>query len=158
MSTALHTTWGEFRLAVAHTFDLVRHDLCIFDADLAQLGLDQLANIERLERLLHASPAAHIRIALQRTEHLHRDHPRLLQLLQHYGHALILQQTPEHLVSLRDTLVIADACHAVIRFDRDHPRSKSILACAEAVQPYQQRFDDIWREGGYRFSPTVLGL
>ncbi len=158
MSTNLYSTWGEFRHAVEQLLDLSAHELCIFDADLAQLGLNQLSSIERLQRLLTANPGARIRIALKRTDHLHRDHPRLIHLLSRHGHAVQIQQIPDNLAHLRDTLVISDACHAVVRFDQDHPRSKLILASPEATTPYQQRFDDIWSEGGTPFSPTILGL
>lgn len=158
MSSILYSTWGEFHHAVGQIFDLTAHELCIFDADLAQLGLNQLTSIERLQRLLTANPAASIRIALKRTDHLHRDHPRLVQLLGRYGHMVHVQQIPDNLAHLRDTLVISDARHAVIRFDQEHPRSKLILADPEEIIAYRLRFDDIWNEGGTPFSPAPLGL
>ncbi|WP_303786802.1 hypothetical protein [Azovibrio restrictus] len=158
MSSILYNTWGEFRHAAEQILDLTTHELCIFDADLAQLGLNQLASIERLQRLLAGNPAASIRIALKRTDHLHRDHPRLIQLLGRYGHRVHLQQIPDNLAHLRDTLVISDARHALIRFDQDHPRGKLILAEPEKIIVYRQRFDDIWNEGGTPFSPAPLGL
>lgn len=158
MTSTLYNSWGEFRHSLTQLFALSTQSLCIFDADLAQMGFDQTATIQELQRLLRDNPSANIRIALKRTDHLHRDHPRLINLLNHHGHAVHVQQTHESLAPLRDTLVIADGIHAVIRFDQDHPRSKLLLASKPEVAPYLQRFEDIWLEGGEPFSPTQLGL
>lgn len=81
-----------------------------------------------------------------------------MEILTHNSHRVQLQQTHESLAFLRDTIVIADGIHGVIRFDQDHPRSKLILASRQEVAPYLQRFEDIWLERGEPFSPTVLGL
>lgn len=158
MTTTLYNSWGEFRNSLEQVLSLTEQNLCIFDADLAQLGLNQISTIQHLQRLLAGNPSARIRIALKQTEHLHRDHPRLIQLLKQHSHAVQVQQTHESLAPLRDTIVIADGVHGVIRFDQDHRRSKLILASKQDVAPYLQRFEDIWLEGGDPFSPTLLGL
>ncbi|MGB4468039.1 MAG: hypothetical protein WBH99_06330 [Azovibrio sp.] len=158
MTTYILDNWGEFRNALERTLSLAEDGVCVFDADLAQLGFQQATCIEQLQRLLVGNPAASIRIALKRVDHLHRDHPRLIQLLTHHSHAVQVQQIHENLAHLRETIVISDARHAVIRFDQDSPRSKLILAAPLEVAPYRKRFEDIWREGGEAFSPTQLGL
>lgn len=158
MTTSIHDTWGEFRGAFDQVLALAHRNLCLFDGNLEQLGLSQTNRIEQLRRLATENPAAKIRIALKATDQLHRNHPRLIQLLETHSHAVHVQQIPDSLQHLRDTLVIADASHALIRFDQDHPRSKLILADQAATAPYAQRFEAIWSEGGYAFSPNTLGL
>ncbi|MDD3484398.1 hypothetical protein [Azovibrio restrictus] len=158
MPTQIHSTWGEFRASFEQVLAHTRHSLCIFDADLEQLGLDQAIRFEQLRQLLASDPATSIRIALKTTEHLHRQHPRLIQLLQTHGHAVHVQQIPDSLLQLRDTLIIGDQEHALVRFDQDHPRAKLIIADKKESSPYLQRFEDIWQEGGTPFTPTPLGL
>ncbi|MDR3324097.1 MAG: hypothetical protein LBS89_07835 [Zoogloeaceae bacterium] len=162
MTTEIYNTWGEFHAAFDRILAQARQRVCIFDGDLAQLGLGHPARIAELQRLLTNPPLAAtaptLRIALKQTDHLHREHPRLVALLKHYGHLLAVQQVSDSLRSLRDTLVIADDAHTLVRFDLEHPRSKIIVEDVEETQPYLQRFEEIWADGGALFSPTILGL
>lgn len=158
MSRSIYNTWSEFRAGLDQILLQARHTLDIFDTDLRALELDQAARAAQLARLVGENPGARIRIALQHTDHLHREQARLIRLLESHGHQVQVQQTPVQLERLRDTLVLADGVHGLVRFDREHPRSKLLLDDTEACKPYQQRFEEIWQEGGQLFSPTTLGL
>jgi hypothetical protein len=158
MATEIHNTWGEFRAAFDQILALARHSLCVFDGDLAQLGLDQAARMAELQRLLTDNPAATVRIALKQTDHLHRNYPRLVQLLKYQGHVAQVRQIPVSLRHLRDTLVIADQQHLLVRFDLEHPRFKQVLDDSIETAPYLKRFEEIWTESAHAFSPTPLGL
>lgn len=52
MTTTLYNSWGEFRNSLEHVLSLTEQNLCIFDANLAQLGLNQAGMIQQLQRLL----------------------------------------------------------------------------------------------------------
>jgi hypothetical protein len=158
MTTELYNTWSEFRAAFDQVLALARHSLVIFDDDLAQLRLNQTARMVELQRILTGNPTARVRIALKKTDHLYCDHPRLIELLKHHGHLIQLRQVPASLHSLRDSLVIADDAHMLVRFDLDHPRSKRVLDDKTETAPYLERFEAIWTEGGADFSPTTFGL
>jgi hypothetical protein len=158
MATEIHTTFEAFRAAFDQILALARHELCIFDDDLAQLGLEQAARMAELQRLLTGNPKARARIALKRTDHLTRDHPRLVQLMKYHGHLMEARQIPDTLQRLRDSLVIVDQRCALVRFDWEHPRSRLILEDDVETAPYLKRFEAIWAEGGHVFSPTPLGL
>jgi hypothetical protein len=158
MTTELYNTWSEFRAAFDQVLAGARHSLVIFDDDLAQLRLNQSERMAELQRLLTGNPSARVRIALKKTDHLHSDHPRLIQLLKHHGHLIQLRQVPVSLHPLRDSLIIADEAHMLVRFDLEHPRSKRVLDDKAETAPYLERFEAIWTEGAADFSPTTFGL
>jgi hypothetical protein len=158
MTHEIHDTWGEFRSAFRQILGLTQQNLCIFDDDLGQLGLQQLASIEWMLQLLTKNPVATIRIALRRTDRLREEHPRLVQLLEVQSHRVQVMRISEDLRRLRDIFVVSDTEHALVRFDLEQPRHKLILSDAAEVKPYAQRFADIWALPGTPFVPAVLGL
>lgn len=158
MTYQLFTDWSDFRAACDQVLRLAERRLCIFDPDLSELGLHHLERFEILHTLALQQAPCSIRIALHRTDHLHRDHPRLIKLLQTHAHVVQVQQIPDSLQHLRDCMILADDRHAVVRFDQAQARCKLILNDPAATAPYQQRFETSWTEVGTPFSPTPLGL
>lgn len=154
----LLTSWSEYSVAVERQLGSARHSIAIFDRDLASLQLERAGTIASLTRLLHSSPSATLRIALQTADLLHARQPRLLELLRVFAHNLHVVETPPHLAKLSDAMLIVDNASALIRFHNDHARSKEIISDAEACKPYCRRFDEIWNEGGTPVSATVAGL
>ena len=59
---------------------------------------------------------------------------------------------------LKDSLLIADARHALVRFHEDHARCKLLVDAAPDCAPYVRRFDEIVAEGGDEVGATTLGL
>jgi hypothetical protein len=55
-------------------------------------------------------------------------------------------------------MVIVDDKHALIRFERDLPRSKLLVDEADELRPYLIRFREIWSEGGEGLTTSTLGL
>ena len=80
------------------------------------------------------------------------------RLLALHSHNSAAQQTPEQLGHLRDSMILVDDAHALIRFDRDQPRCKLLIDEPEEVMPYRRRFEEIWAEGGIPVATTTLGL
>lgn len=159
MTSSIFNSWGELKAACNQVLVAAQHTLCIFDGgDLSCLGLSQSESVSQLHRLVSMTPAGRIRVALKQTGHLHRDYPLLVRLFENFSHVVQIQQVPEHLYRLRDSLVIADSLHVLTRFDQDHPRSKLIVFDKQEAAPYCRRFEEIWNEGGYSFSATTLGL
>ncbi|MBK8523622.1 MAG: hypothetical protein IPL58_05555 [Betaproteobacteria bacterium] len=75
-----------------------------------------------------------------------------------FAHNFHVIETPPHLANLSDAILLVDDASALIRFHRDHARSKEIFADPEACKPYHRRFEDIWNEGGNAVSATTAGL
>lgn len=158
MAYELITDWTGYREAVEQLLGMARQEILIYDEDILALNLGTLSHIEMLQSVLKTGQRNALRIAVRNGENLTHHAPRLAQLLQMYSHIGAAQQTPEHLAHLRDSMLLVDGIHALIRFDRDHPRSKLLIDEKEALQPYRRRFDEIWAEGGDPLGNTTPGL
>ena len=147
-----------YRAAIDATLALARREVRIFDRDLARMSLEVPARTVILEHFLSDAPHRRLRVVLHDTEVLERRSPRLMALLRHFGHLTEIRLTPDYLRHLADCLVLADERHAAVRFHADHARGKQLSASAQAVQPYWQRFDELW-EASQPVSPgTTTGL
>jgi len=158
MSRDVHDSWREFDADVGTILARVRVQLCIWDEDLAELHLEEPERFEALSAFLKGHPSASLRIALRRTDHFASDHPRLFSLLKYHGQHFHILRVHANLQRLRDTLLIADGAHAVVRHEQTQPRTTLILDDPADTEPWRKRFEDIWEEGGSLFTPTTLGL
>ncbi len=158
MSYELIDNWADYRLALDRLLNLAAESLCIYDEDLAALHLDSADHQIDLKRCLHGRHQNALRIAVRNARILRERSPALQDLLRTYGHIASARETPPHLAHLRDSMILADGRHALIRFERDLPRSKLLIDEPEQILPYQRRFDEIWQEGGEMITSTPLGL
>ena len=158
MSRELFTTWTEYQSAIDRLLALATKRIWIYDEDLGMLHLEAPARSEMLKPALAVTHHDCLRIALRNTAPLQQRQPLLQRLLATHSHNSAVQQTPEQLSHLRDSMVLVDDAHALIRFDRDQPRSKLLLDEPEEVMPYRRRFEELWAEGGTPVGATTLGL
>lgn len=158
MSRELITSWRNYQTAIDCLLAVARQKICICDEDLGQLKLAAPQRLAQLRRVIQAGQKSCLQIALRNAELLRQDHPLLIKLLSDHGHLAIAQQTPPHLAHLRDSMLIIDDRHALIRFEQDLPRSKVLIDEAEELKPYLHRFSEIWSAGGTPVSKTTLGL
>lgn len=153
----LLTSWGEYESAVAQALSDARRTVRIFDRDLTAFKFETPDRQERLAAFLR-QPGACLRIAAQCPRPALDRSPRLMALLRLHAHNFQLLETAPHLALLSDSLLLIDDATAVVRFHRDHARSKLIVGDVAACQPYGKRFEEIWAEGGTPLSATSLGL
>lgn len=159
MASKLITTWSEHDSAVQEILDLSPTTLLVFDDNLSPLKLERPARIAALRRLLSArQPTTRLTIVVQKADFVRQYSPQLMDLLGVHSPALTIIQSPPHLARLKDSLLIADGRHALVRFHQEQPRSRLIIDDSEECAPYQQRFDEILDEGGDPLSPMTLGL
>lgn len=158
MARELITTWAEYQTAIDRMLAIACHRICIYDEDLTNLKLESSARLDHVKRLLTGQPAPVLRIAVRNGGPLRHAHPRLQNLLTTYGHLATAQETPPQIAHLRDSMLIVDGKHALIRFERDLPRSKLLIDEADELRPYLTRFEEIWAEGGERITNSVVGL
>lgn len=144
----LLTGESEYRAAVDAVLDSAISHLAIFDRDLAALRLQEPQRLARLTRFLHAQPLGDhtrkLRIVIHQTHLLDSHLPRLMNLFTRYAHTVDVRQSPDNLRQLADTHILADACHGVRRFHIDHARCALIQADPTTIQPWQQRFEELW--------------
>jgi hypothetical protein len=159
MNSRLITTWAEHDRAVEEILELSPTRLLIFDEDLSPLKLEQPERGAALSRLLSSKlDGKQLTIVVQKAEFVRQYSPQLLKLLSVYAPALTIIHAPPHLAALKDSLLIADGRHALVRFHRDHARSRLIIDDAQECSPYAKRFDEILGEGGEPLSTITLGL
>lgn len=133
-----------YRQAADTVLALAEREILIFDRDLAALRLDEKARLEVLAGLLQKKAMRRIRIVLHTPEPVERNAPRLCQLIERFSHVVDVRQTPENLRHLADTHMIADDKNGLRRFHVDQPRSALIQDDHEYLQPWRQRFEELW--------------
>ena len=135
MTRALITHWTDYQAAIDQLLAMPCRKLCIYDEDLVKIRLDDRKRLAVLEQLLQSAAPGSIRVALRSAEAFRRT------------------QT-----NLRDSMIILDDQHGLIRFDREQARSKLLINESDELRPYLQRFEEIWKEPGDIISATSLGL
>ena len=156
MARKLITSWSDYQAALQRLVVMDCREILIYDEDLCGLKLDSPLILPHLLRLLKEGTG--LRIALRNADPLRQRHPQLLNLLTLFNHRATAQQTPEYLNHLRDSMILVDGKHGLIRFDRDQPRSKLLLDEVDELRPYFIRFSEIWSAGGAPVNNTTLGL
>ena len=160
MSSRLLTTWSGYDAAVGDILALAANTLQIFDRDLAPLKLESADRIAALCRLLMtARPSSpRVTIIVRQAEFVRQFSPLLMNLLVAHSPALRILQSPPHLETLRDSLLIADDQHVLVRFHDRQARARLIVDDIGESAPYAQHFAEILAEGGEPISASTLGL
>lgn len=158
MARELITSWADYQMAVDRLLAIACHKISIYDEDLVTLKLESAPRLLHIKRLLQTGQVDSLQIAVRHAEPLRQRHPLLLNKLTTYGHLAVARQTPPQLAHLRDCMILVDDKHALIRFERDQPRSKLLIDEIDELRPYVTRFREIWAEGGESIVNTTLGL
>ena len=158
MARELITTWNDYQSALDRLLAIACHALYIYDEDLAHLKLESPDRLGELKRILKHGQPDTLQIAVRNATRLRQDSPLLLGLLETFSHCSSARETPDSVSHLRDSMIIADGKHALIRFEKDLPRSKLLIDEPEELRPYINRFSEIWDEGGEGVSSNTLGL
>ncbi len=157
MSRELINTWGDYQIAIDRLFALAQQKIFIYDEDLGLFKLGSVSRLQQLRQLMQAGQRDSLQMLVRNARPV-RDNPLLLQLLGTYGHLASASETAESLAHLRDSMLLIDDRHALIRFERDQPRSKLLIDEPEELAPYLTRFVQIRDEGGEQISNTCTGL
>jgi len=99
-----------------------------------------------------------IRIVLHDPGPLERDAPRMMQLISRFSHVIYARRSPDNLRHLADTHLLADESHGVRRFHVDHPRSALILDDPDYINPWRQRFEELWELSHPCLTVNITGL
>lgn len=158
MARELITSWIDYQSAIDRLLLAAEQKVCIYDEDLSQLKLDSAQRLPQVKRILHAGGKDALQIIVRNGAPLRNHMPLLINLLSGFGHLATAQQSPPHLAHLRDNMLIVDDKHALIRFERDFPRSKLLIEEAEELKPYFLRFSELRAENGELIGKTTLGL
>ncbi|AXS79244.1 hypothetical protein [Dechloromonas sp. HYN0024] len=158
MARELITSWTDYQMALDRLLAIACHKISIYDEDLALLKLDSAPRLLHLQRILRGGHDDALQIAVRNGGPMRQTHPLLLGQLSAFSHCASARETPPHLAHLRDSMILVDDKHALIRFERDLPRSKLLIDEMDEIRPYLTRFREIWAEGGESINSTALGL
>ncbi|MBS1139547.1 MAG: hypothetical protein H6R13_1000 [Proteobacteria bacterium] len=158
MARELITSWADYQTAIDRLLAIACHKIRIYDEDLSSLKLEAEPRLVNIKRVLQAGQGDALQIALRNASPIRQQHPTFLKLLSTYGHLAAVQETPPQLAHLRDSMILVDDKYALIRFERDLPRSKFLIDEIDEMRPYLTRFREIWTEGGESVTNTTLGL
>lgn len=147
-----------YRAAIALTLAGAQRELRIFARDLMDMGLEERAQIELLDRFLAAGRDRLLRVVVHDPAPLQARLPRLLKLMRDYAQQMDVRVTPEHLRHLADCWLLADGSSGTIRFHADHARGKVVAALPMEIKPWWQRAEDLAAESGTCTPWAVAGL
>ena len=154
----LITSETEYRQACDTILGRAENDILIFDRDLAALRLEDKARLEVLANFLQMDSLRRIRVVLHDPGPVERNAPRLMQFIARFSHVVHVRQSPDNLRHLSDTHVLADEGHGVRRFHVDQPRSALILDDPNYINPWRQRFEELWELSHPCLSTSTTGL
>lgn len=158
MARELIDSWNDYLSAADRLLAMATRSLAIHDEDLSALRLDAPERLARLAGVLAGHSDHPLRIALREARHYQVSSPRLQQLLNTWAHRAEIRQTPLALGRLRDNFLIVDGSHALVRPEKNLPRSILLIDESSAVAPYLLRFEEIWNESRKNLLQTPLGL
>lgn len=158
MARELITCWADYQTAIDRLLYMACEKICIYDADLSRLDLESALHLPQIQRVLQAGQRDSLQIIVRDANLLRHHSPRLLKLLTDFSDRSSAQQSPPDSAHLRDSLLIIDDQHALIRFERDLPRSKLLINEAAELKPYLNRFSELYAAGGESISAKTLGI
>jgi hypothetical protein len=158
MARELITSWADYQMALDRLLAFACHKISIYDEDLVSLKLESAPRLLHIKRVLQAGQDDALQIAVRNAGPVRQKNPLLLSQLTTFGHRASAHEMPPQLAHLRDSMILVDDKHALIRFERDMPRSKLLIDEIDELRPYLARFREIWSEGGENIASTALGL
>ena len=158
MARELITSWQDYQTAIDRLLFMACQKICIYDEDLGQLKLESALRLHQIKRILRAGHKESLQIIVRNAERLHNQSPLLIKLLSDFSHLATAQQSPPNMAHLRDSMLIIDDKHALIRFERDLPRSKLLVDEIDELKPYLNRFAELSAAGGEPIRTSTLGL
>lgn len=135
-----------------------QNELLIFDQDFIRGDYVSLRRYELLRDFLSKNALSKLTIILQYAQHFANNCPRLLGLLETYGHKMTVYETNDVAKIAKDCFVIADKRHYVRRFHIDQARFKFAFDDEIEAANLNMRFDELLDETTETVSITKLGL
>jgi hypothetical protein len=147
-----------YAAAIDWVIAAAQHKLLIFDQDLSHGDYASASRYDLLYDFLSKNPLSKLTIVLQFAEHFSHNCPRLLGLLETYGHKMTIYETNDSAKIAKDCFVIADDKHYVRRFHIDQARFKYNMDDEVEAANLDTRFNELLEETSDTVSVTKLGL
>jgi len=120
-----------------------QHKLLIFDQDLSHGNFASLEKTGFLQNFLSTNIASQLTIILQDASFFQNKCPRLLNLLEVYGHKMCVRITNSSVKHAKDCFILADGEHYIKRIHIDQPRFKYAFDDRQNVDALNSRFMEL---------------
>lgn len=134
------------------------HSLFIFEKNFEDIGFNSEARYNTLRHFLLANSRAQLRLLTHETQYLSRNCPRMMMLLQQFGHNLSIHRTPQHMHQFTEPFAVADESHYVRRFHFDDTRGILAKDDPQGARSLKSQFEEMWTASQPAVSASVLGL
>jgi hypothetical protein len=129
----------------------------VFDRSLSG-RYDTLGRCDLLRQFLRADPLNELLIVVHDPANIASALPRFAALLQQFGHAAHVRQTPLWARHVHDPFAIFDASHYLHRFHVDQMRFARGRNDIAGAQTLLDRHQELWEASRPAAPPTTLGL
>jgi hypothetical protein len=135
-----------------------QHKLLIFDQDLSRGNFASSEKSGFLQDFLSTNIASQLTIILQDASFFQNKCPRLLNLLEVYGHKMHLHITNTSVKHAKDCFILADGAHYIKRIHIDQARFKYAFDDMQSVEALNNRFMDLLDATADTVTTRPLGL
>lgn len=135
-----------------------QHQLLIFDQDLSRGNFASLEKSVLFKNFLTTNIASQLTIILHDASFLQNKCPRLLNLLEVYGHKMRVYITNSSVKHAKDCFILADGEHYIKRIHIDQARFKYAFDDLQTVEALNNRFTELQDATAESVTLKPLGL
>ncbi len=154
-------TNADAKQAIVEVLASARQNIAMFDRTpqtLRDRAVDRPANIEIMRQMLLGGRNRTIHIALQETQGIESELPRLINLMSQFGQQVSINRVTGAAREVEDVMILADD-HSVWRKPvHSHPRSILRLDDRIDARAYVERFAEIWESSERAVADRQSGL
>lgn len=147
-----------YESATGLMIESAKRELKIFDPDLSRGGYQRLEIHQALEHFLAKDRLNRVTMILHDSQFFYTRCPRLIELMQHYTHAMTIYLTDERGHVAQDAFVLADRGDYLHRFHVNHARFKYVQGDEVAAKPLHERFQQLLDVTSVSLSVSTTGL
>lgn len=144
--------------AISLVLQRAQQKLCIFDQDLSHGSFSSLEKFGFLHHFLSSNIASELIIILQDANFFQNKCPRLLGLLETFGHKMRVRVTNSSVRHAKDCFILADGRHYIKRIHIDQARFRYAFDTASEVEVLNNRFIELMEATEDTISLRPLGL
>ncbi len=147
-----------YHAAITLILQNAKRELLIFDQDLSHGGFSSLEKFNLLQHFLSDNIASELTIILQDAAFFQNKCPRLLKLLEVYGHKMRVHVTNTSVKQVKDCFILADGKHYIRRIHIDQPRFRFALDDRQNTEALHNRFVELSEAIADAVTMRPLGL
>lgn len=152
-------TLADYQLHALQRLQAAAREVVLYEHDFSAIGLESAGGAAAIEAFCQRSTQeGALRILLRTPRHIEAHAPRLLRLLQHYGHRITVRVLRKGATSAEQPFLLDDAGGYVMRFHHDAFRGKTSDSERETWARLKSGFEDAWSGAQPGPSGASLGL